>query len=148
MVFAILVYFSVMPMMPIAEAGAGLFTSPIFVLLFFFTVFQRTYWLAGNSPLPLHRGCVADFKARAGWLFLVSHAAGAIRPASYAIGSIITIGILAMKVTGHLNVIFSSIGLWCFGRIIFAFFQCQTHYTHTPCFFYRLAISWHRFLAG
>ena len=34
MVIAILVYFSVMPMMPIAEAGAGLFTSPIFVLLF------------------------------------------------------------------------------------------------------------------
>ena len=34
MVIAILVYFSVMPMMPIAEASAGLFTSPIFVLLF------------------------------------------------------------------------------------------------------------------
>ena len=39
MVAAILLYFSVIPMMPIAEAGAGLFTSPIFVLLlsvFFF----------------------------------------------------------------------------------------------------------------
>ena len=34
MVIAILVYFSVMPLMTIAEAGAGLFTSPIFVLLF------------------------------------------------------------------------------------------------------------------
>ena len=33
-VFAMLTYFSVIPMMPIAEAGAGLFTSPIFVLLF------------------------------------------------------------------------------------------------------------------
>ena len=32
-VFAMLLYFSVMPMMPIAEAGAGLFTSPIFWLV-------------------------------------------------------------------------------------------------------------------
>ena len=34
MVSAILLYFTAMPLMPIAEAGAGLFTSPIFVLLF------------------------------------------------------------------------------------------------------------------
>ena len=34
MVISMLLYFGVMPMMPIAEAGAGLFTSPIFVLIF------------------------------------------------------------------------------------------------------------------
>ena len=34
MVTSMLLYFGVMPMMPIAEAGAGLFTSPIFVLVF------------------------------------------------------------------------------------------------------------------
>ena len=45
MVIAILVYFSVMPMMPIAEAGAGLFTSPIFVLLFSSLFFkERIGW--------------------------------------------------------------------------------------------------------
>ena len=31
---AMMLFFSVLPMMPLAEAGAGLFTSPIFVLLF------------------------------------------------------------------------------------------------------------------
>ena len=34
MVISMILYFGVMPMMPIAEAGAGLFTSPIFVLIF------------------------------------------------------------------------------------------------------------------
>ena len=34
MVTSMLFYFGVMPMMPIAEAGAGLFTSPMFVLIF------------------------------------------------------------------------------------------------------------------
>ena len=34
MVSAILLYFIAMPLMPIAEAGAGLFTSPIFVLIY------------------------------------------------------------------------------------------------------------------
>ena len=40
MVTAIFLYFSVLPLMPIAEAGAGLFTSPIFVLLFSAIFFQ------------------------------------------------------------------------------------------------------------
>ena len=51
-VTSMLLYFSVLPMMPIAEAGAGLFTSPIFVLVFsavlfwviLFKVFE--FWLA------------------------------------------------------------------------------------------------------
>ena len=36
---SMLLYFSVLPMMPLAEAGAGLFTSPIFVLLFSMLLF-------------------------------------------------------------------------------------------------------------
>jgi len=42
MVTSMLLYFGVMPMMPIAEAGAGLFTSPIFVLIFS-TIFFKEY---------------------------------------------------------------------------------------------------------
>ena len=38
---AMLLYFGVIPMMPIAEAGAGLFTSPIFVLVFSFIFFKE-----------------------------------------------------------------------------------------------------------
>mgnify|MGYP001484718369 CR=1 FL=1 len=41
-VVAMLLYFGVIPMMPIAEAGAGLFTSPIFVLLFSFIFFKES----------------------------------------------------------------------------------------------------------
>ena len=45
MVVAIFLYFSVMPLMPIAEAGAGLFSSPIFVLLFSIIIFkERIGW--------------------------------------------------------------------------------------------------------
>ena len=36
-VISMLLFFAVIPMMPIAEAGAGLFTSPVFVLVFSFT---------------------------------------------------------------------------------------------------------------
>ena len=42
MVTSMLLYFGVMPMMPIAEAGAGLFTSPIFVLIFS-TIFLKEH---------------------------------------------------------------------------------------------------------
>ncbi len=45
MVTSMLLYFGAMPMMPIAEAGAGLFTSPIFVLLFSTFVFgEKVGW--------------------------------------------------------------------------------------------------------
>jgi drug/metabolite transporter (DMT)-like permease len=45
MVTSMLLYFGVMPMMPIAEAGAGLFTSPIFVLIFSAIFFkERIGW--------------------------------------------------------------------------------------------------------
>ena len=48
-VFAMLLYFSVIPMMPIAEASAGLFTSPIFVFLLFSSFLLRKR-LAGAVP--------------------------------------------------------------------------------------------------
>ena len=48
MVTSIMLYFSVMPMMPIAEAGAGLFTSPIFVLLFSMVFFKDYTNLVGK----------------------------------------------------------------------------------------------------
>ena len=41
MVTSMLLYFGVMPMMPLAEAGAGLFTSPIFVLIFSMVFFKE-----------------------------------------------------------------------------------------------------------
>ena len=40
-VVAMLLYFGVIPMMPIAEAGAGLFTSPVFILLFSYILFRE-----------------------------------------------------------------------------------------------------------
>ena len=46
-VMSMLLYFSVLPMMPIAEAGAGLFTSPIFVLIFSTVLFREK--LAGDG---------------------------------------------------------------------------------------------------
>ena len=52
-VIAILVYFSVMPMMPIAEAGAGLFTAPIFVLLFSSLFFKEHIGWRRALVLPL-----------------------------------------------------------------------------------------------
>lgn len=45
MVIAILLYFTAMPLMPMAEAGAGLFTSPIFVLLFSVVFLKETIGL-------------------------------------------------------------------------------------------------------
>ena len=44
-VISMILYFSVIPMMPIAEAGAGLFTSPIFVLIFSFLFFKENITL-------------------------------------------------------------------------------------------------------
>lgn len=44
-VISMILYFSVIPMMPIAEAGAGLFTSPIFVLIFSFLFLKENITL-------------------------------------------------------------------------------------------------------
>ncbi len=89
-VFAMLLYFSVIPMMPIAEAGAGLFTSPIFVLLFSSFLFkEKIGW----------RRTFAVFIGTIGVLLIIQpgicgfsiyHLLPVLSGASYALGSIIT----------------------------------------------------------
>ena len=56
-VIAMILYFGVIPMMPIAEAGAGLFTSPIFVLLFSFLFFgeKKKERTKKNENISCHR---------------------------------------------------------------------------------------------
>jgi len=90
MVIAIFLYFSVMPMMAIAEAGAGLFTSPIFVLLFSAILFrERIGW----------RRILAVVMGSCGVLLILQPGSDGFSPyhlipvlsgASYAFGSIIT----------------------------------------------------------
>ena len=90
MVIAIFLYFSVMPMMAIAEAGAGLFTSPIFVLLFSAILFsEHIGW----------RRILAVFIGSCGVLLILRPGSDGFSPyhlipvlsgASYAFGSIIT----------------------------------------------------------
>ena len=90
MVTSMLLYFGAMPMMPIAEAGAGLFTSPIFVLLFSAILFGER--IGFRRILAVLVGSVGV------WCVLQPGAEGVtvyrIMPilagACYAIGSIIT----------------------------------------------------------
>ena len=90
MVIAILVYFSVMPMMPIAEAGAGLFTSPIFVLIFS-SLFFREH-IGWRQALAVAIGTVGVLlilkPGQAG--FSPFHMLPVLSGVSYALGSIIT----------------------------------------------------------
>ena len=90
MVFAILLYFSVMPMMPIAEAGSGLFTSPIFVLLFSYLLFkERIGWRRALAVLMGTIGVLLILKpGQEG--FSGFHLLPILSGASYALGSIIT----------------------------------------------------------
>lgn len=90
MVTSILLYFSVMPMMPIAEAGAGLFTSPIFVLLFSMVLFkERIGWRRIIAVLIGTIGVILVLQpGRDG--FAIYHMLPIIAGASYAMGSIIT----------------------------------------------------------
>ncbi len=90
MVIAILLYFSVMPMMPIAEAGAGLFTSPIFVLLFSSLFFgERIGWRRASAVLIGTTGVLLILQpAQDG--FSPFHMLPVLSGASYALGSIIT----------------------------------------------------------
>ena len=90
MVIAILVYFSIMPMMPIAEAGAGLFTSPIFVLLFSSLFFrERIGWRRTLAVVLGTVGVLLILKpGQAG--FSPFHVLPVLSGACYALGSIIT----------------------------------------------------------
>jgi drug/metabolite transporter (DMT)-like permease len=90
MVTSMLLYFGVMPMMPIAEAGAGLFTSPIFVLIFS-TIFFKEHigWRKVFAVMIGSCGVLLVLQPGAnGFTFfqLMPMMAGAC----YALGSIIT----------------------------------------------------------
>ena len=90
MVTSMLLYFGVMPMMPIAEAGAGLFTSPIFVLIFS-TIFFKEHigWRKVFAVIIGSCGVLLVLQPSANGLTfyqLMPMMAGAC----YALGSIIT----------------------------------------------------------
>jgi drug/metabolite transporter (DMT)-like permease len=97
MVFAILLYFSVMPMMPIAEAGAGLFTSPIFVLLFSSLFFkEKIGWRRALAVLIGTAGVVLILQpGQEG--FSMYHLLPILSGASYALGSIVTYRYLSQE---------------------------------------------------
>lgn len=89
-VFAMLLYFSVIPMMPIAEAGAGLFTSPIFVLLFSSFLFkEKIGWRRTFAVFIGTLGVFLIIKPGLGG-FSIYHLLPILSGASYALGSIIT----------------------------------------------------------
>lgn len=89
-VFAMLIYFSVIPMMPIAEAGAGLFTSPIFVLLFSSFLFkEKIGWRRTFAVLIGTIGVLLIIQPGIG-SFSIYHLLPVLSGASYALGSIIT----------------------------------------------------------
>jgi drug/metabolite transporter (DMT)-like permease len=90
MVTSMLLFFGVMPMMPIAEAGAGLFTSPIFVLIFSKIFFkERIGWRRIAAVIIGSCGVLLVLQPGAdGFTFyqIMPMMAGAC----YALGSIIT----------------------------------------------------------
>ena len=90
MVVAIFLYFSVLPMIPIAEAGAGLFTSPIFVLLFSVIFLkERIGWQRISAVIAGSCGVLLVLRP-AGEGFSLYHLLPVLSGASYALGSIIT----------------------------------------------------------
>ena len=90
MVIAIFLYFSVMPMMPIAEAGAGLFTSPIFVLLFSSILFRERIGWRRISAVAIGSAGVLLILRPGSEGFSLFHLIPVLSGASYALGSIIT----------------------------------------------------------
>ena len=90
MVVAIFLYFSVLPMIPIAEAGAGLFTSPIFVLLFS-VIFLKEHigWRRISAVVTGSCGVLLVLRP-GGEGFSLYHLLPVLSGASYALGSIIT----------------------------------------------------------
>jgi len=89
-VMSMLLYFSVLPMMPIAEAGAGLFTSPIFVLLFSILIFRERVGFRRILAVAVgSAGVILVLKPGAEG-FSIYHLLPVLAGASYAIGSILT----------------------------------------------------------
>ena len=89
-VFAMLLYFSVIPMMPIAEAAAGLFTSPIFVLLFSSLLFKEK--IGWRRTFAVFIGTIGVLLIIQPGLssFSIYHLLPVLSGACYALGSIIT----------------------------------------------------------
>lgn len=142
MVIAIFLYFSVMPMMPIAEAGAGLFTSPIFVLLFSSLFFrERIGWRRALAVAIGTAGVLLILKPGQDE-FSVLYMLPVLSGASYALGSIITYRYLDNESPMAISMsFFSAIGL-C-GALIasyYAIFPVQDQlYTKAPFLF----TGWH-----
>ena len=90
MVTAIFLYFSVLPMMPIAEAGAGLFTSPIFVLLFSAFFFRERIGLRRIIAVVLGTIGILLILRPSGDEFKIYNLLPILSGAAYAVGSIIT----------------------------------------------------------
>ena len=90
MVTSMLLYFGVMPMMPIAEAGAGLFTSPIFVLLFSFIFFKERIGRRRILAVMIGSAGVLLVLRPGSAGFSIYHLLPVLAGAAYAMGSIIT----------------------------------------------------------
>ncbi len=126
MVVAIFLYFSVLPMIPIAEAGAGLFTSPIFVLLFSVIFLkERTGWRRISAVITGSCGVLLVLRPGGeGFPSLSLSSATGSSGASYALGSIITFRYLSDE--SPLAILMSFIvaiglcgGVFCHGLTVF-----------------------------
>ena len=89
-VASMLLYFGVLPMMPIAEAGAGLFTSPIFVLIFSAVLFQEKIGWRRILAVVIGSSGVLLVLKPGGDGFTIYHLLPVMAGALYAMGSIIT----------------------------------------------------------
>ena len=87
---SMMLYFSVLPMMPIAEAAAGLFTSPILVLIFSTILFrERIGWRRVVAVAVGSVGVLLVLKP-GGDGFTPYHVLPLMAAACYAMGAIIT----------------------------------------------------------
>ena len=127
-VISMILYFSVIPMMPIAEAGAGLFTSPIFVLIFSFLFFKENITLKQFFAFSL--GILGVYLIVGRNLQpTIYHFFPILAGATYAVGAIITNKYLQEEEPLSILLCFLfSIGL--IGLIISLFF------TYYPCLLY------------
>jgi drug/metabolite transporter (DMT)-like permease len=89
-VTSMLLYFGVLPMMPIAEAGAGLFTSPIFVLIFSAVFFRERIGWRRILAVMIGTSGVMLVLQPGGDGFTVFHLLPVLAGACYAMGSLIT----------------------------------------------------------
>ena len=88
-VISMILFFSVIPMMPIAEAGAGLFTSPIFVLIFSFlflkeNISKRQFFAFSLGILGVYLIIGRNLEPT------IYHFFPILAGATYAVGAIIT----------------------------------------------------------